>query len=110
MTKVIIVEPEALQSMIDASVQKAFATKGVSTNDPNPQSGHFTVKQAATFLDLAPQTIYGLTSRNEIPHYKRGKKLYFLKAELEKWMLENRRPQIQKSVDGRNPFRKRKDR
>lgn len=31
MTKVIIVEPEALQSMIDASLQKAFATKGVST-------------------------------------------------------------------------------
>lgn len=110
MTKVIVVQPDELQTMIDASVQKALTTKGVPVSDPNPQPEHFNVEQAAEFIDLAPQTIYGLTSRNEIPHYKRGKKLYFLKAELVSWMLENRRPQLQKPMGGRNPFRKRKDR
>lgn len=105
MAKVIVVEPDELQNLIDASVQKALSSKGVLVNDPNLQSGHFTVKQAAAFLDLAEQTIYGLTSRNEIPHYKRGKKLYFLKAELEKWILENRRPQLLKSVGNRKKIR-----
>ncbi len=94
MTKVVVIEPEELQSMIDASVKRALDSKGNPAKGRDSQTEHFTVKQASEFLDLAPQTIYGLTSRNEIPHYKRGKKLYFLKAELERWILENRKPQI----------------
>ena len=36
-----------------------------------------------------------------IPHYKRGKKLYFNKAEIDKWISENRiktRREIQEEV------------
>lgn len=101
MEKIIVTSPEELEAFIESSVKRVLKAQSVNNtaNDPD----HFTVKQAAAFLDLAEQTIYGLTSRNEIPHYKRGKKLYFLKAELEKWMLENRRPLKQKqSVYGKN--------
>ena len=35
------------------------------------------IEHAAEILSLSVQTIYGLTSRNEIPVHKRGKRLYF---------------------------------
>ena len=101
MEKIIVTSPEELEALIESSVKRVLRAQSGFNTTSSPE--HFTVKQAAAFLDLAEQTIYGLTSRNEIPHYKRGKKLYFLKAELEKWMLENRRPLKQKpSVYSKN--------
>lgn len=101
MEKIIVTSPEELEALIETSVKRVL--KAQSSNNTSNNSEHFTVKQTAAFLDLAEQTIYGLTSRNEIPHYKRGKKLYFLKTELEKWVFENRRPVMQKqSVYGKN--------
>ena len=102
MSKLIVIEQDELQQMIEATIRRV-----IKSEDPLKETAstteHLTVKQAIVFLDLAKQTIYGLTSRNEIPHYKRGKKLYFLKAELEKWMLENRRVARQKvRVYGKN--------
>lgn len=102
MAKLIVIEQDELQQMIEASVRRVIKSED-SSKENHSKTDHFTVKQASAFLDLAEQTIYGLTSRNEIPHYKRGKKLYFLKVELEKWILENRRPLKQKqSVYGKN--------
>jgi len=34
----------------------------------------------------AVQTIYGWTSNNLIPYHKVGKRIYFLKSELDKWL------------------------
>lgn len=31
-------------------------------------------------------TWYSKISRNEVPHYKRGKKVYFLKTEIDAWL------------------------
>lgn len=46
------------------------------------------ITDASKMLRLSKQTIYGLTSRREIPHYRKNKKLYFLRSELKNWMLE----------------------
>ena len=59
-----------------------------------PSSNEFemlTIKEASHYLNLAIQTIYGFTSKNEIPFIKRGKKLYFRKLDLESWLLEGKR-------------------
>ncbi len=50
-----------------------------------------TVPEAAKFLGLAVQTIYGLISRKEIPSMKRQKRVYFSKAQLTKWIEDGRR-------------------
>lgn len=34
----------------------------------------------------AKQTFYGLVSRGEIPYHKRGKRLTFLKSEIDVWL------------------------
>lgn len=52
------------------------------------------VKEAAAFLDESVATLYGRTCRNQIPFYKRGKKLYFKKAELLAWVEKGRNKTI----------------
>ncbi len=51
----------------------------------------FNVKEAAEYLDLAPQTLYGFTSGRTIPFIKKGKRLYFKESDLEKWLASGRR-------------------
>jgi excisionase family DNA binding protein len=53
---------------------------------PPSESDLLNVKQAATFLDLAEATIYEKTSLKLIPHYKKGKKVFFKRSELIAWM------------------------
>ena len=44
------------------------------------------IKQASVFLNLAVNTIYEKTSKRILPHFKKGNKLMFKKAELMKWL------------------------
>lgn len=48
------------------------------------------IKQLGEYLNLSKSRIYKLTSRHEIPHYKRGKKLYFDKDSINSWVMENK--------------------
>ena len=50
-----------------------------------------TVAQVANVLNLSIPTIYGLTSRNEIPYSKKGKRLYFSHQEVTEWVKTGRR-------------------
>mgnify|MGYP000135587209 CR=1 FL=1 len=36
-------------------------------------------------------TWYSKISRQEVPHYKRGKKVYFLKSEIDEWLKQGRK-------------------
>ena len=46
--------------------------------------------EAALFTGFSKGHIYRLTSERQIPHYKKSRKLYFKKTELEAWLLEDR--------------------
>lgn len=46
--------------------------------------------EVALFTGLSLGRIYRLTCDREIPHYKRGNRLYFRKSELEEWLLETK--------------------
>jgi len=50
-----------------------------------------TLPEAADFLGLAKQSIYGLICRQQIPYMKRQKRVYFSKAELTHWLESGRR-------------------
>lgn len=45
-----------------------------------------TIEEAAKFLNLAKQTIYGMVSKDAIPYTKKSKRLYFSKVELLEWL------------------------
>ncbi len=49
-----------------------------------------TIQQAAEFLSLSVPTLYTKISREkDFPHMKRGKRLYFLRGELLKYLKGN---------------------
>ena len=45
-----------------------------------------TIQEAAVFLGLAKQSVYGMVSRRSIPVMKQGKRLYFSRMELKRWV------------------------
>ena len=48
-------------------------------------------QEAATYLNVSKSYLYKLTCFNKIPYYKpNGKKIYFSKSDLDKWILRNR--------------------
>ncbi|MCT4664945.1 MAG: helix-turn-helix domain-containing protein [Flavobacteriales bacterium] len=59
-------------------------------NIPEPEL-FLTIKETAKFLNLKVPTIYSKVSRGELPVMKRGKSLYFSKAELIEYLKEGRK-------------------
>jgi excisionase family DNA binding protein len=50
-------------------------------------------KETLAFLDISSSTLYKLTHKRAISFYKPGGKLiYFKKADLMNWILQNRQP------------------
>lgn len=56
------------------------------------QKNVLTFDEGATYMGVSKSHLYKLTmAGSTIPHYKpRGKMIYFDRAELEKWLLQNR--------------------
>jgi len=53
-----------------------------SSKPDEQQNKLLTIQQAAEFLNLSKSTIYSKVSRGELPHMKKGKRLYFFQKEL----------------------------
>jgi excisionase family DNA binding protein len=51
----------------------------------------FDIDEAARYCKFSKPTMYALVSKGEIPHSKRGKRLYFLESELMNWIKEGRK-------------------
>ncbi len=48
------------------------------------------INEVAAYTGFSRSYIYKLTSGGLIPHYKRGKRLYFKTEELEEWLTETK--------------------
>ncbi len=46
--------------------------------------------EAVLFTGFSKGHLYRMTSEKRIPHFKKSRKLYFKKTELENWMLEQK--------------------
>lgn len=82
--------PEALGEVLQrlGSIEQLL-----SNQQPQPQEQDqlLTIQQAGELLKLSVPTIYGLVHRTEIPHSKKGKRLYFSRHELLEWVQAGRR-------------------
>lgn len=68
-------------------IEKAIA----SITNAEPEEELITISEASKFLKLAQSTIYGKACKREIPVIKKGKRLYFEKKELLKWVKSGNR-------------------
>lgn len=89
-----------LRILIVSCLEEVLVGRKMSAN-PQSENTLLSLEEAATFLNLGKQTMYGYTSNRTIPFIKRGKKLYFQKDELEKWLMEGKKmtkSEIEESV------------
>ena len=90
MEKVIVTSTQELESIVYNSVKKAIKEIGTGKTKEMDADSFLTTKEASRLLNLAPQTIYGMTCKRKIPFFKQGKKLYFKKSDLIKWLERGR--------------------
>ncbi len=61
----------------------------IANNSP-PLPEILNIQQASEFLHLKVASVYEKTSAKHIPHFKKGNRLYFNRAELEAWVQEGK--------------------
>ena len=88
------VKLEVSKSDLEAFAQTLLAQS--KNQVPNPSASTkkiMTVDELSSYANLAKATIYGLTSKNQIPYHKspKGRKLYFVKSDIDEWLTSNRR-------------------
>jgi len=89
---------EQLPAMVKLLLEKVESIERTLTgmHSSNLDEEFLAVEQAAEFLKLSVPTLYSKVSRGEIPVNKPGKRLYFKKAELLKWINEGSKSDFNK--------------
>ena len=67
----------------------AWIQNGASRQDPH---AILTIDEAVAFTGYSKSAIHSATSKDTIPHFKRGNKLFFFKDELVEWLKSDNRP------------------
>ncbi len=70
-----------------------FLLQEVQAIKPKSQTNSqlLSVKETAALLDLKVSTVYSKICRNELPHIKKGGKVYFLKTDLMAYLESGRK-------------------
>lgn len=99
---------DELKEMLRVEMQAALAS--IPSVDGVPQEDLLSTSGACDLLNIARSTLYNLVYKQTIPCMKRGKKLYFSKKELVKWVAQGRKEtqaeidaQAQAFIDNRPP-------
>ncbi len=72
---------------------------GASQQDPH---AILTIDEAVAFTGYSKSAIHSATSKDTIPHFKRGNKLFFHKDELAEWLKSDNRPKKGKRFQDNN--------
>lgn len=92
----ILTTKEELSSLLDSVFKKVLSEYDLmGPAEPKPETEYLDIEEACELLKLARPTMYTLTSKSKIPHFKRGKKLYFRRSELFEWIENGRQNTIE---------------
>lgn len=83
---IISVSEEEFKDFLKQAIYSILKDLKLNTTQSESEQEIIDVKQAADFLHLKVSTLYEKTSDKTIPHFKKGKKLYFNKSKLIEWV------------------------
>ena len=84
-------------SSIDKKIDELKKNQMEINADADP-SKLMTITEASKFLNLSKSAIYSKTSKRLIPFVKRGKQLYFIKADLLDWLNKGKNDTQENSI------------
>lgn len=76
------------KDFLKQALKEILAEQTINTQPALPEI--LDIKQAADFLKLKVTTLYEKTSQKEVPHFKKGNKLYFNRGALTEWVSSGR--------------------
>ena len=74
-----------LQEIVKEAITD-FYRENPTSNSNETETNLMSITEAANFLNCSIPTIYNKVSKRKIPFHKQGKRLYFSKSELVKWV------------------------
>lgn len=77
-----------IKEAVNTAIEKYFID--YIENHPN-EPDIIDLNGVIEYLGLKRSTVYTMTSKREIPHFKKGRKLLFKKSELDHWVAEGKR-------------------
>lgn len=81
--------PKLMSKLLDKMERIELLLKSI-TPDSKPDDELLSITEASKFLNLSVATLYSKVSKNEIPVFKKGKRLYFSKSELIAWIASGK--------------------
>ncbi|KEQ28270.1 hypothetical protein N180_01145 [Pedobacter antarcticus 4BY] len=85
--------PEVIRVLFEKVEHIEDLLQGLQHED-STENEILTIQEAAKFLKVTVSTLYTKVSRREIPVSKPGKRLYFNKYELKKWIIASRKKTV----------------
>ncbi|WGQ10828.1 helix-turn-helix domain-containing protein [Pedobacter gandavensis] len=82
--------PEVIRILFEKVEHIEELLQDLQPQPPN-ENDLLTIQEAAEFLKVTVPALYTKVSRHEIPVSKPGKRLYFNKTELKKWIIASRK-------------------
>jgi excisionase family DNA binding protein len=94
---IITIEKEELENIISKAVESALFQAGfIREQNELENENEFIMKSPdlCKYLKMKISTLYQLTHKKEIPFSKRGKTIYFIKDEIDKWLSDGKQETI----------------
>jgi len=82
--------PDAISEVLERVGRIEEYLKAGYKEPSQKEDGLLTIMEAGKLICLSKNTIYKMVQKRLLPYCKRGKKLYFLKEELLKWIKEGK--------------------
>jgi excisionase family DNA binding protein len=86
MKTIYVAEKDELKALIKECLEEVFEP---FLKDLKPERDLVDLNEITRYLNLSKSHIYKLSSKNEIPYRKFGKRLFFSKKELDEWILSS---------------------
>lgn len=103
--------PQAVAMLINEVKEMKSLLQHSNQVKVEPADQWFNLEELCAYLPDRPakQTVYGWIGQHTIPYHKKGKKLQFLKSEIDKWLItDQHQTLVQVRAQARNDFQAKK--
>ena len=91
MQELIITSPQHLKVLLEELLSDIMRKAEIGEQKSEAQKAYLNFEQAANYLSIAHSTLYSYNSKKVIPYSNRGKKLYYLKTDLDAFVAQHRK-------------------
>jgi len=84
--KTINIELAANEAVEIKLVRREVASAQQATKPQRPEKRFFPLSWIVEYTGIPKNSIYQMTSKNRLPHIKRGRRLFFDKTKIDQWL------------------------